>query len=69
MTLNEAALALGVTESRVRQLVRCGRLVGRKVGRDDWEVDDQAVERRQSLMAVPPSRWNGIAVGRGRVCR
>lgn len=49
LTVPEAALILGVTEQRVRFLIRRGRLEGRKLGRD-WIVSRSDVEERKRLM-------------------
>ena len=40
----EAARRLGVTQARVRQLIRAGRLTARRVGRD-WLIDERALSR------------------------
>lgn len=47
LTTPQAADRLGLTASRVRQLLRAGILTGRRVGRD-WLIDRTAVD------ALPP---------------
>jgi excisionase family DNA binding protein len=44
MTLPEAARALGLSESTLRNQIRKGKLHARKVGRD-WTVTPREVER------------------------
>lgn len=44
MTLNEAAVSLGVTAATLRQQIAKGKLKARKVGRD-WSVTPSEVER------------------------
>jgi excisionase family DNA binding protein len=39
LTTREAAAQLGITDSRIRQLIRAGRLPARRMGRD-WFVDE-----------------------------
>jgi len=39
---DRAAVLLGVSPNRVRQLVRCGRIIGRRMGRM-WVVDQRSV--------------------------
>jgi len=39
---DRAAVLLGVSSNRVRQLVRCGRITGRRMGRM-WVVDQRSV--------------------------
>jgi excisionase family DNA binding protein len=48
MTTTEAAAALGISPQRVWQLLRAGKLGGRKVGRD-WQVDEASVKKRRLL--------------------
>lgn len=43
----EAAVAIGVTDGRVRQLLRAGELAGYKLGGDDgknWVIPEAAVD-------------------------
>ena len=44
MTLNEAAVILGVTADTLRQQIHAGKLKARKVGRD-WHVTPAEVKR------------------------
>ena len=59
MTLNEAAAALGLSPSTLRNQVRNGQLRSRKVGRD-WHVTPAAVaeyrERHQGKIGRPRVR-------------
>jgi excisionase family DNA binding protein len=44
VTTSEAAEIIGCVDSRVRQLLRAGKVAGRRVGRD-WLVDRASAER------------------------
>ena len=44
LNCQEAAERLGYTRQHISRLVRTGRLLGRKVGRD-WIVSSESVER------------------------
>jgi excisionase family DNA binding protein len=44
VTTAAAATALGVNDSRIRQLLRAGELAGVKIGRD-WVISRQEIER------------------------
>ena len=44
LTTKQAAAALGVTDSRVRQLLIDGRLKGEKVGRD-WIISEADIKK------------------------
>lgn len=46
LTVSQAALALGVTGRRVRQLADAGVLLGQKVGRQ-WQLEAGSVESRK----------------------
>jgi excisionase family DNA binding protein len=50
LTVPEAAEILGVTQQRVRFLVRRRRLHGQKLGRD-WVVSRKSVEERKRLLS------------------
>ena len=50
----EAATFLGVTRSRVNQLLREGVLNGERIGRD-WRTTEQACE--EYLRNVRPVKW------------
>ncbi len=43
LTTTQVAERLGITPSRVRQIIREGRLVATKHGRD-WEVDPESLD-------------------------
>lgn len=44
LTTAQAAEALGVTSSRVRQLIRAGKLTAHRQGRD-WAIDPRSLAR------------------------
>jgi excisionase family DNA binding protein len=52
MAVSEAAVRLGVSEPRVRQLLAAGRLAGRRLGRI-WLVDDEDVARLEQQRRRP----------------
>jgi excisionase family DNA binding protein len=60
MAVSEAAVRLGVSEPRVRQLLAAGRLAGRRLGRS-WLVDDVDVARLEQQRRQP-----GRPLGAGR---
>lgn len=59
-TTAEAAAQLGVTENRIRQFVRAGRMVSRKVGAM-WLIPVREVERFKTI-----PRKDGYPKGRPR---
>lgn len=50
ITIAEAASRLGITATRVRQLIDLGKLPAVKFGRD-WQVDESSVAKRQRIAA------------------
>jgi excisionase family DNA binding protein len=60
MAVGEAAVRLGLSEPRVRQLLAAGRLAGRRLGRS-WLVDDADVARLEQQRRLP-----GRPLGAGR---
>lgn len=57
MTTRQAAEALGINDSRVRQVIRAGELPAEKAGRD-WLINARDVERfrRQRQQPQPKKR-------------
>ncbi|MEV6954551.1 type IV toxin-antitoxin system AbiEi family antitoxin [Streptomyces sp. NPDC051183] len=72
LSVHEAAVALDVDDSRIRQLLRDGRLLGRRVG-GRWLVDGAAVRDRRERGARPGrpmsarNAWGLLAVLAGQV--
>ena len=58
MITEEAAVRLGVDPSRVRQLIRAGRLPARKQGRD-WWIEEADLARVQERKPGRPRRPEG----------
>ena len=63
MTLNEAAVALGVTSATLRQQVANGRLRAVKRGRD-WHVTPGEVERYRRESLGKPGRHASASASR-----
>lgn len=47
MTTNEAADLLGVTPSRIKALIKSGKLKATKIGRD-WQIERKSVTARKN---------------------
>jgi excisionase family DNA binding protein len=56
----EAAVAIGVTDGRVRQMLRAGEICGQKLGRHAWaipstEIDRAKQDRAQAVESHSPA--------------
>jgi excisionase family DNA binding protein len=51
LSTQQAAVELGMSDGRVRQLLLDGTLAGRKLGEDQWAIHRDEVER---FKAIPP---------------
>lgn len=60
LTTTQAATALGITERRVRQLIREGKLTAQRHGRD-WVIDPRALARatQRPTVGYPKGRPRG----------
>ena len=45
LSTEEAATALGLTDGRIRQLLRAEELTGKKLGKRSWAIPSSEVER------------------------
>ena len=45
LSTEEAAVALGLTDGRIRQMLRADELAGEKLGRRSWAIPSSEVER------------------------
>ena len=45
LSTEEAAVSLGLTDGRIRQMLRSGELVGDKLGRRSWAIPSSEIDR------------------------
>lgn len=45
LSTEEAAVALGLTDGRIRQMLRAGELIGEKLGRRSWAIPSSEIDR------------------------
>ena len=55
LTSTAAAAELGVSDSRIRQLIREGRLPAKKLGRD-WVVEEKDLKRLKNRKTGRPAK-------------
>lgn len=55
LTTGEAATRLGVSERRIRSMIKDGRIRARKAGRD-WRIDEPELEKVQDRKPGRPKK-------------
>lgn len=50
LTPTQAAIVIGCTDGRVRQLLRTGRLAGKKIGSRLWLISPDEVEKMRDFV-------------------
>jgi len=45
LSTEEAAVSLGLTDGRIRQMLRAGELLGKKLGRRSWAIPSSEIDR------------------------
>jgi excisionase family DNA binding protein len=61
LSTEEAAEVLGLTDGRIRQMLRAGELIGVKLGRRSWAIPSSEIDRvkrrraEDSRLEAPPA--------------
>lgn len=54
LSTEETADALGLTDGRIRQMLRSGELIGEKLGRRSWAIPSSEIDRLKRLRGHNP---------------
>ena len=55
LSTEEAAEALGLTDGRIRQMLRAEELIGEKLGRRSWAIPSSEIDRLKRQRTHNPS--------------